>query len=335
MRSQTADELWHALLAELSNEPVQSGVCLTLTDHRGGWLWNSKRELSVVAAFGDLLWMLSFNRDGEQAKEYRSRPADRQGVVLNAIGPRLRNQLSCAIASLAKDRETDGAVLCPWRGLEAQHDDFIHGDIPFLRPSNLLTAQFTFSEEKLNLVASYRNADAWNVPYDIFAASRLLSMVAGDQGLEPGSTTLILNRVSLADPKIAEAVLSDAPQVAAPLLIDDSRGQREGAGLLAACEDAAVVEELTRRGIAFKENTRDLGRFVPLSTLRGALAACHISHAAKRMRVAPSFSERFCLPFQAATLLTDCSLDKRLAALAVVESQERYPATGVLPRRRA
>ncbi len=101
-----------------------------------------------------------------------------------------------------------------------------------------------------------------------------------------------------------------------------------------ACDDAAVVEELVRKRLDFKENSEDLLGFLPHSTLRGCLAAVYIHHAAKRLRFSPSLAESPAAGVQAVRLLVGEGLDKRLTNRAFAESQVRFPAIGNRPTRR-
>jgi len=273
----TADHLLVSTVRSLEAMPQRTahGFVARLESVNRCFTWNKTFNMDVVKACGDLLFLLSFTHDGEQAKRYNPDVATDEGLVVNAYGPHLREQLATLIASLHKSLYDPIAVLCAWNGIEDQQNAFFHRGDEAVQPNNLLTAQFLFDGKRLHCITTFRSMDTSELPYLVFTWARMLDIVAATAGVPPGSLQIQSGVVSLpaeTPPAISSEGWFDKEP---PLKICDSPWLNSK-DPIQPLEDAAVVEELMRREFKFSEHRKDIERFVPFSTLSTCLTVAYL-----------------------------------------------------------
>ena len=289
----TADQLFLETARALGKSKQQTGFGFVakLSDVRRGFTWNKYRGMDPVRAFGDLLFLLSFSYDGSQVYAYNKDAAidEETGLIPNAYGPDLRDQLHGAIASLNKSLHTTTAILCPWRGVEDQHNAYFSPNDKLIEPNKMLSCQFFWDGKKLHAIVNFRTLDAWEMPYEVFTWSRMLSIVAGYVSVPPGEVQIQAGEIHMRGREIDEEMYSEGwYDRVPPLKIDDSPMAATMADPVGQFSDAACVEELIRKDFKFLEHKNDLERFFPYTTITTCLAISYLRGVRETIKEIPA-----------------------------------------------
>jgi thymidylate synthase len=203
-------DAWREILKNGSRVQSRNGESYELLGYKGvlidtdhTFAINPRRKLSPHYACAEVLWYLSRTRDIAMIKAYAPQYEKfaEDNIAYGAYGDRwVRNmidrdmwkiarseycgdQLTAAIDLLKKKPDTRQAVVTMWEANDLMHaiaGD--HKDLPCT-----LSMHFVLRNKTLNLITTMRSNDAWlGLPYDVFAFTCILRLVAQAIGARPG-----------------------------------------------------------------------------------------------------------------------------------------------------
>ena len=161
-------------------------ACITLTDPRRRVIVSPSRKINPAFAIAETIWILS-GTDDAWIYDYnrRLRRYADDGILAGAYGPRLRrwqgitDQLRYARDTLLRDRNSRQAVIQIYDPGVVRST---HRDVPCT-----IGYRFFIRGGRLSMITTMRSQDVWlGLPYDIFANTVLLELLAGWVGAEVG-----------------------------------------------------------------------------------------------------------------------------------------------------
>tara|TARA_R110000744_G_scaffold228339_2_gene346316 strand:+ start:849 stop:1865 length:1017 start_codon:yes stop_codon:yes gene_type:complete len=296
----TADHLWLESFRSLTkNGGTKSfdGYTARLTDVDKCFTWNNGLQMDALKACSKLLFLLDFSYDGAFIKAYdHFAEVDEEGNAVNAYGPVLRDQLSTAIHSLRTDSFANYVVLSPWEGVESQQAElFLDSQT---RADSLLTAQFLYDGDKLNLFTNWRSIDIWNeLPYNLFVWSNLLSLVAGYAEMEVGFIQIQSAEVyvpQFLDKLPQRYALSEGQYDKVPGIGLNHKGLGGVKDPIHHMECGACLEELMRSNFSFGKRFGDITKseWKKKSSVTTALTAIYAHWAILALETLPKQDEK-------------------------------------------
>lgn len=157
------------------------GASVLLGDARRCLLTWKERKLNYHFAVAEWWWIATGRRDVASIAPFCSeiaRFSDDGADFFGAYGPPWTQQVDYVVAKLRADPDSRQALLTIWRQNPPETKD-----VPCT-----VAMQYLNRNSQLHAIVTMRSSDAWlGLPYDVFNFSMLLSLVAGELGLDVGS----------------------------------------------------------------------------------------------------------------------------------------------------
>ena len=288
----SVDDLWLEAVKLISKNKSNQGICARLDNPLHSFLWNTTRDMKALKACAELLFLFDFSYDANFIQTYSPKTKVVDGRAINSFGPHLRPQLAALIETLREDPESDYAILSPWEGLNSQHLGYFK-DYEGAEPNHLISVQFKYDGDRLNVFLNYRTVDLWELPYDVFIWSNILSIVGGFCLLPIGFVQVSSPEATLPKHIDTNKVIEgySFKKWQRPLKINNLHlfEIEDPIGYL---EWASCLEEIMRCDFTFDNSYTDLLKFVPFSSLSNCLCAIYVRYAITTLESIPTKRSR-------------------------------------------
>lgn len=251
--------------------------------------WNKYLNMNPVVAYGDLLFLLSFTADADQATAFNSNVATDGDAVPNAIGCDLRDQMTSILCQLEANFADMNMILSVWRGIEDQHHAFMTPEDECVQPNDLLSLQFYWCGSKLNAIATFKTLSVFDLPKEVFRCASLLSIVSGFRGLPSGSVQIQSTEVHMRDCTLDPDELDEMSRCGTddqklPLRINDEQLHRSPESAMMMLDDAMISDDLMRHEFHFVNHFNDIDRFSKFSTIATCLSIAYLREATRTLK---------------------------------------------------
>ena len=276
-----ADQLFVETVRELGRTPMQTifGYSAKLQSVNNCFTWNKRFNMNPIRAYGEFLYMISFESNYEQAKAFNPELAMESEYVENGFGIDLRHQLVTILCELERNLWADSLIISSWRGIEDLHLSYFYHQNEEQQPSPLINILFYWNGKSLNAICNYRSLNINDFPYEVLKCSSLLSLIAGFRNLPSGTIQFNCIELESRTDSLAYMINDGWREEEEPLLIDDSYLQCSPELAIIKLEDAIVSEETIRNKdgyFDFGKRRKDLDRYGENTTLSTALSICFV-----------------------------------------------------------
>ena len=286
MLYKTADHLFVDAIKKIDATPLRTiyGFSGTLESALHCFTWNKHFNMNPIRAYGELLYLLSFEKNEKQAKAFNPELAIGGEYIENSFSLELRHQLVTVLCELDRNLWNNNMILSAWRGIEDLHLGYFNPHYEELKPMPLLNLQYYWCGKKLNVICNYKTLNAFDLPYEIFKMSSLLSLVAGFRGIPVGTVRINATEMESRNASV-KIMLNDLNDIEKPLQVDDSVLTCEPELAIMKLEDATITEQVMREEkMNFADRLNELNRYGECTTLSSALSVCYLRQASPLLK---------------------------------------------------